>query len=214
MDSPCHGPCRHVAAVYGASGPPAARRLLARRRGAGRLHPARRTGPATRRRTTTPTGGSTNARRRSCRAWPAMPSSRRCPRWASRTAFPRFEELNERAASRPRGWEIVAVPEADSRAAVLHAARQPQVSGDRLDPQARGVRLHRRARYLPRPVRPRADAVRSPAFADYVQRCGRAGIKAHGLGAGEKLARLYWYTVEFGLDRAARWRCAPTAPAS
>jgi phenylalanine-4-hydroxylase len=40
-----------------------------------------------------------------------------------------------------------------------------------------------------------------PTFADYVQRYGAGGIKAHELGAGEKLARLYWYTVEFGLIR-------------
>jgi phenylalanine-4-hydroxylase len=42
-----------------------------------------------------------------------------------------------------------------------------------------------------------------PTFADYVQRYGQGGIKAHDLGAGEKLARLYWYTVEFGLIRQA-----------
>ncbi|MEO5677451.1 MAG: phenylalanine 4-monooxygenase [Usitatibacter sp.] len=39
----------------------------------------------------------------------------------------------------------------------------------------------------------------NPVFADYMQAYGRGGIKAHELGAIEKLARLYWYTVEFGL---------------
>ena len=39
----------------------------------------------------------------------------------------------------------------------------------------------------------------NPVFADYMQAYGRGGIKAHELGAIEMLARLYWYTVEFGL---------------
>ena len=39
----------------------------------------------------------------------------------------------------------------------------------------------------------------NPVFADYMQAYGRGGIKAHALGAIEMLARLYWYTVEFGL---------------
>ncbi len=38
-----------------------------------------------------------------------------------------------------------------------------------------------------------------PVFADYLQAYGKGGIKAHELGAIEMLARLYWYTVEFGL---------------
>ena len=39
----------------------------------------------------------------------------------------------------------------------------------------------------------------NPVFADYIQAYGKGGIKAHALGAIEMLARLYWYTVEFGL---------------
>jgi len=38
-----------------------------------------------------------------------------------------------------------------------------------------------------------------PVFADFLQAYGRGGLKAHALGAIEMLARLYWYTVEFGL---------------
>ncbi len=41
----------------------------------------------------------------------------------------------------------------------------------------------------------------NPVFADYVQRYGQGGLKAHGLGACEMLSRLYWYTIEFGLIR-------------
>jgi phenylalanine-4-hydroxylase len=41
-----------------------------------------------------------------------------------------------------------------------------------------------------------------PVFADYMQAYGRGGIKAERLGALKWLARLYWYTVEFGLVRS------------
>ena len=40
-----------------------------------------------------------------------------------------------------------------------------------------------------------------PMFADYMQAYGRGGVKAEHLGALQWLARLYWYTVEFGLIR-------------
>jgi phenylalanine-4-hydroxylase len=43
-----------------------------------------------------------------------------------------------------------------------------------------------------------------PVFADYVQRYGQGGLKAHDLGAGELLSRLYWYTIEFGLIQQSR----------
>ena len=36
-------------------------------------------------------------------------------------------------------------------------------------------------------------------FADYLEAYGRGGVKAKGLNALNYLARLYWYTVEFGL---------------
>src|SRR5690606_18151239 len=44
-----------------------------------------------------------------------------------------------------------------------------------------------------------------PMFADYLQAYGEGGVKAHGFGpeALMQLARLYWYTVEFGLIRQA-----------
>lgn len=38
-----------------------------------------------------------------------------------------------------------------------------------------------------------------PVYADYMQEYGKGGLKAEGQGALTHLARLYWYTVEFGL---------------
>src|SRR3546814_19940393 len=40
-----------------------------------------------------------------------------------------------------------------------------------------------------------------PVFADYLQAYGEGGLKALSLGVLPYLARLYWYTVEFGLIR-------------
>jgi len=40
-----------------------------------------------------------------------------------------------------------------------------------------------------------------PVFSDYLQAYGRGGLKALRLGSLPNLARLYWYTVEFGLIR-------------
>ena len=39
----------------------------------------------------------------------------------------------------------------------------------------------------------------NPVFADYMQAYGEGGLKALRLGHLQRLARLYWYTVEFGL---------------
>jgi phenylalanine-4-hydroxylase len=40
-----------------------------------------------------------------------------------------------------------------------------------------------------------------PVFADYMQAYGKGGQRASQLGAIQRLSRLYWYTVEFGLIR-------------
>ncbi len=39
------------------------------------------------------------------------------------------------------------------------------------------------------------------AVADAMQRFGETGVKAIAAGAGDKVARLYWHTIEFGLVR-------------
>lgn len=43
-----------------------------------------------------------------------------------------------------------------------------------------------------------------PEFADYVQLYGKQGLEAIKLGLLPLLARVYWYTVEFGLIRSAQ----------
>jgi phenylalanine-4-hydroxylase len=115
--------------------------------------------------------------------------------------IPRFEEINERLY-RATGWEIVAVPGlipelpfftllANRKFPVTDWIRKPEEFNYIVEPDV----FHDLFGHVP--------MLFDPVFADYVQRYGQGGIKAHELGAGEKLARLYWYTVEFGLIRQA-----------
>jgi phenylalanine-4-hydroxylase len=41
-----------------------------------------------------------------------------------------------------------------------------------------------------------------PVFADHLQEYGKGGLKATRLGGLDYLARLYWYTIEFGLVKS------------
>jgi phenylalanine-4-hydroxylase len=44
----------------------------------------------------------------------------------------------------------------------------------------------------------------NPVYSDFIQAYGKGGQRAMQLGMLPKLARLYWYTVEFGLIRTPR----------
>jgi phenylalanine-4-hydroxylase len=111
--------------------------------------------------------------------------------------IPRFEEINERLKP-STGWEIVAVPGliperpffdllANRRFPVTDWIRKPEEFEYIVEPDV----FHDLFGHVP--------LLFNPVFADYVQRYGAGGLKAHDLGAGELLSRLYWYTIEFGL---------------
>ncbi len=113
--------------------------------------------------------------------------------------IPRFEEINERLKP-ATGWEIVAVPGliperpffdllANRRFPVTDWIRQPEEFDYIVEPDV----FHDLFGHVP--------LLFNPVFADYVQRYGAGGLKAHDLGAGELLSRLYWYTIEFGMIR-------------
>ena len=91
---------------------------------------------------------------------------------------------------------------ARARPRVLRAPREPPLPGDRLAPGGARVRLHRGARRLPRLLRPRAHALR-PGVRRLHGSLREGGLKAEGLGSLKWLARLYWYTVEFGVVRTS-----------
>jgi len=117
----------------------------------------------------------------------------------SRAGIPDFEELSERLY-RQTGWQVVAVPGLVPDAVFFeHLANRRFVAG-------RFIRRPDQLDYLQEPdvfhdVFGHVPLLSDPVFADYMQAYGQGGLRALNFHALEKLARLYWYTVEFGLIR-------------
>jgi phenylalanine-4-hydroxylase len=111
--------------------------------------------------------------------------------------IPNFEELSERLSKRT-GWRVVAVPGlVPDEVFFEHLANRRFVAG-------RFIRKPEQLDYLQEPdvfhdLFGHVPLLSDPVFADYMQAYGEGGLKALRLNALEKLARLYWYTVEFGL---------------
>jgi phenylalanine-4-hydroxylase len=117
----------------------------------------------------------------------------------TRPGIPDFEELSERLM-KATGWQIVAVPGlVPDRVFFEHLANRRFVAG-------RFIRTPDQIDYLQEPdifhdVFGHVPLLAHPVFADYMQAYGAGGLRADGLDAIDHLARLYWYTVEFGLIR-------------
>ena len=115
--------------------------------------------------------------------------------------IPKFSDLNAILGA-ATGWQIVAVegllPELDF---FTHLA-------NRRFPVSWWIRRADQIDYIEEPdlfhdLFGHVPLLMDPMFADYLQAYGEGGVKAHGFGpeALMQLARLYWYTVEFGLIR-------------
>jgi phenylalanine-4-hydroxylase len=111
--------------------------------------------------------------------------------------IPRFDSVNARLAAATK-WQLVAVPGllpdlaffehlANRRFPVTVWLRNPEEFDYIVEPDI----FHDFFGHVP--------MLFNPVFADYIQAYGQGGLKAHAQGAIEMLARLYWYTVEFGL---------------
>lgn len=111
--------------------------------------------------------------------------------------IPDFASLSERLAART-GWQVVAVPGLVPDAVFFdHLANRRFVAG-------RFIRRPDQIDYLEEPdvfhdVFGHVPLLADPVYADYMQAYGRGGLRAERLGGLAMLARLYWYTVEFGL---------------
>ena len=111
--------------------------------------------------------------------------------------IPDFRRLND-ILDRATGWRIVAVPGlVPDDVFFAHLAR-------RRFPSTCFIRRPDQLDYLQEPdvfhdICGHVPLLMNPVFADYLQAYGKGGLKALGLGHLQRLARLYWYTVEFGL---------------
>ncbi|WEK45181.1 MAG: phenylalanine 4-monooxygenase [Candidatus Andeanibacterium colombiense] len=117
----------------------------------------------------------------------------------SRPGIPDFDELSE-VLTKATGWQVVAVPGlVPDEVFFDHLANRRFVAGN-------FIRRPDQLDYLQEPdvfhdVFGHVPLLADPVFADYMQAYGRGGQRAGDLGAIRNLARLYWYTVEFGLIR-------------
>ena len=91
----------------------------------------------------------------------------------------------------------------DPRAAVLHAAGEPQVSRSRTGSASRRSSTTSWSPTCSTTCSATCRCCSTRSSPTTCSATAQGGLKAHELGAGEKLARLYWYTVEFGLIRQA-----------
>jgi phenylalanine-4-hydroxylase len=117
----------------------------------------------------------------------------------SKPGIPDFEELSERLMN-ATGWQVVSVPGLIPDDVFFdHLANRRFVAGNI-------IRTPEQVDYLQEPdifhdVFGHVPLLANPIFADYMQAYGIGGQRAAGAGVIERLSRLYWYTVEFGLIR-------------
>ncbi|MFZ5718366.1 MAG: phenylalanine 4-monooxygenase [Pseudomonadota bacterium] len=119
-----------------------------------------------------------------------------------RTGIPDFARINEEL-KRLTGWSVVAVPGlVPDDVFFEHLA-------NRRFPAGQFIRRPDQLDYLQEPdifhdVFGHVPMLTDPTFADYMQAYGEGGLRARGMGRLHNLARLYWYTVEFGLMETAQ----------
>ena len=115
----------------------------------------------------------------------------------SEKGVPQLSEINSILQKRT-GWQVVAVP------GLIPEEPFFELLANRRFPVGNFIRTPENLDYIQEPdifhdVFGHVPILADPVFADYVEAFGKGGIKAMKAGMTAKLARLYWYTVEFGL---------------
>ena len=118
----------------------------------------------------------------------------------SESGIPDMERLSDRL-EKLTGWRVVPVTElVPDEVFFSHLANRRFPAGAFIRPEAE-------MDYLQEPdifhdIFGHVPLLVDPAYADFMQAYGKGGQRAIKLGALPRLARLYWYTVEFGLMRS------------
>jgi phenylalanine-4-hydroxylase len=113
--------------------------------------------------------------------------------------IPDFRRMSDVLMKRT-GWQVIAVPGlVPDEVFFDHLANRRFPSGN-------FIRKPNELDYLEEPdvfhdVFGHVPMLMNPAIADYIQAYGQGGLRAQRLGKLPNLARVYWYTVEFGLLR-------------
>jgi phenylalanine-4-hydroxylase len=111
--------------------------------------------------------------------------------------IPDFRRLSD-VLMKHTGWQVVAVPGlVPDDVFFSHLAH-------RRFPAGNFIRKRNQLDYLEEPdvfhdVFGHVPMLMNPVIADYIQAYGVGGLRAQKLGVLDQLARVYWYTVEFGL---------------
>ena len=111
--------------------------------------------------------------------------------------IPDFRRLSD-VLMKATGWQVVAVPGlVPDEVFFDHLA-------NRRFPAGHFIRRPEQLDYLEEPdvfhdVFGHVPMLMNPVLADYIQAYGAGGLRARNLGVLPQLARVYWYTVEFGL---------------
>lgn len=113
------------------------------------------------------------------------------------SGIPRFEDLSD-ILKQQTGWQIVAVT------GLVPDDIFFRLLAEKKFPSTCFIRKPEQIDYLQEPdmfhdIFGHVPLLINPIFADYMQYYGEEGLKALGRDCLHHLARLYWYTVEFGL---------------
>ncbi len=115
--------------------------------------------------------------------------------------IPRFEDLTEILKDKT-GWSVVAVP------GLVPDDVFFEMLARRIFPAGNFIRKRDQLDYLQEPdvfhdVFGHVPLLCDPIFADYMEAYGKGGLRSLSFSGLKNLARLYWYTVEFGLIETA-----------
>ena len=117
----------------------------------------------------------------------------------SHPGVPDLAELNARLEPRT-GWRTVAVP------GLVPDAIFFAMLADRVFPIGNFIRTRAQLDYLDEPdlfhdIFGHVPMLSNPLMAAMMERLGHLGVAAIARGEGERMARIYWHSVEFGLSR-------------